>query len=75
MKCLKERPGPVDQLVAGINTRQIAYVKGKQDDDGGFGDLFSTNLAIQVFIILFSEKFIIPNWDFYIQRLLMQWER
>lgn len=48
MKCLKERPGPVDQLVSGINTRQIAYVKGKQDADGGFGDLFSTNLAVQV---------------------------
>jgi hypothetical protein len=48
MKCLRDRPGPVDQLVQGINTRQIAYVKGKQDQDGGFDDLISTSLAIQV---------------------------
>lgn len=48
MKCLRERPGPVDQLVNGITTRQIAYVKGKQDKDGGFDDLVATALAVQV---------------------------
>lgn len=48
MKCLRERPGPVDQLVSGINTRQIAYVKGKQGKDGGFDDLVSTAMAVQV---------------------------
>jgi hypothetical protein len=48
MKCLRDRPGPVDQLVQGISTRQIAYVKGKQDKDGGFDDLISTSLAVQV---------------------------
>lgn len=48
MKCLRDRPGPVDQLVQGISTRQIAYVKGKQDQDGGFDDLISTCLAVQV---------------------------
>ncbi|XP_046450796.1 cobalamin binding intrinsic factor-like [Daphnia pulex] len=47
MKCLRDRPGPVDQLVQGISTRQIAYVKGKQDKDGGFDDLISTSLAVQ----------------------------
>lgn len=48
MKCLKDRSGPVDPLVAGISTRQIAYVKGKQDKDGGFDDLVSTSIAVQV---------------------------
>lgn len=51
MKCVKDRPAtgtPVDALVQGIMTRQIAYVKGKQEKDGGFGDLFATTLAVQV---------------------------
>lgn len=48
MKCLKDRAGPVDSLVQGISTRQIAYVKGKQDKDGGFDDLVATAMAIQV---------------------------
>lgn len=48
MKCLKDRSGPVDPLVAGISTRQIAYVKGKQEKDGGFDDLISTSIAVQV---------------------------
>lgn len=48
MKCLRERPGPIDQLVNGITTRQIAYVKGKQDKDGGFDDMVATALAVQV---------------------------
>ena len=51
MKCLQDRsaksPNPSDSLVQGIMTRQIAYVKGKQQPDGGFGDLFATNLAVQ----------------------------
>ncbi|XP_032788923.2 cobalamin binding intrinsic factor [Daphnia magna] len=47
MKCLKDRSGPVDPLVAGISTRQIAYVKGKQEKDGGFDDLISTSIAVQ----------------------------
>lgn len=48
MKCLRDRPGPADPLVQGIMIRQIAYVKGKQEADGGFGNLFSTTLAVQV---------------------------
>jgi len=47
MKCLRDRPGQVDPLVQGINTRQIAYVKDKQQTDGGFGNLFATVLAVQ----------------------------
>lgn len=51
MKCLRDRPGPVEQLVQGISTRQIAYVKGKQEKDGGFGDLIATAIAVQVTLI------------------------
>ena len=36
------------QLINGIKTRQIAYLKGKQNDDGGFGTTVATTLAIEV---------------------------
>lgn len=47
MKCLRDRPGTVDPLVQGITTRQIAYIKDKQQEDGGFGNLFATTLVVQ----------------------------
>jgi hypothetical protein len=46
MKCFREQR-PTESLIQGINTRQIAYVKDKQDQDGGFGNLFATTLAVQ----------------------------
>ena len=54
MKCLRDRPGPVDSLVQGISTRQIAYVKGKQDKDGGFDDMVATVMAVQVYFFINS---------------------
>lgn len=47
MKCLKEQQ-PNEPLIDGINTRQTAYVKGKQETNGGFGNLVASALATQV---------------------------
>ena len=52
MKCIKQQM-PNEQLVQGITTRQIAYIKGKQGKDGGFGNLVGSALATQV-ICLFK---------------------
>ncbi|XP_065570534.1 uncharacterized protein LOC136033646 [Artemia franciscana] len=46
MQCIKAQQ-PDNKLINGINTRQIAYLKGKQNDDGGFGTTVATTLAIE----------------------------